>query len=315
MYGETPVITYNRMLRRSLYLVAGSNDIGIRASTMQSYVWWDFQRRTHTVVPTVPPDPYAYDWTAMIERLAGGGYNLDALVVDEGQDLPAGFFIYASRYVAEYLSVFADEEQAIGGSRSSLEQIQTAASLPDPMILSENHRNTPEIARLAEHFHRGRLPAATVVRPDSGILPRLIRSSSDESTAERIANEFRNRSGSIGVIVDHDETAQSVNQLLKDQLRGSRIDRYSNYLKNEDSIDVRAPGITVLNKESVKGQEFDTVFILDLDQFIPCTKEADFRAMYMMCSRARENLILIYGPGALSAAADAALPGADILER
>lgn len=36
LYGETPIITYNRMLRRSLHLVAHEHDIGIRASTMQA---------------------------------------------------------------------------------------------------------------------------------------------------------------------------------------------------------------------------------------------------------------------------------------
>ena len=315
LYGETPMITYNRMLRRSLYLVADEHDIGIRASTMQSYVWWDFKQRTRTVVPTVPPDPYAYDWSAMIELLVGAEPDCEALVVDEGQDLPPGFFVYAARYIAKALSVFADEEQAIGGSRSTLEQIQRAAGLPDPKILSENHRNTPEIARLAEHFHRGRLPAATVTRAGSATLPRLVRSTSDDSTAKRIANEFRNRAGSIGVIVDLDETARSVHGLLEEQMPGTRIDKYSNYLKNEDSINVRTPGITVLNKESVKGQEFDTVFILEVDRFIPCTTDAEFRAMYMMCTRARDNLTLIYGPAPLSAAAEAALPAADILER
>ena len=103
--------------------------------------------------------------------------------------------------------------------------------------------------------------------------------------------------------------------MLSDRLSGDRVDRYSYDLRNEDSIDVRAPGITVLNKESVKGQEFDTVFILELDRFIPCTNDADFRAMYMMCARARDNLFLVYGPESLSADCEAALPGENVLER
>ena len=193
--------------------------------------------------------------------------------------------------------------------------MQDAAELPDPLILSENHRNTPEIAHLAEHFHRGRLPAASVIRPSSGDLPVLVRSPSDTATATRIANELRNRAGSIGVIVSQNATGESVYQLLSDQLQDHRIDKYSNDLKNENDIDVRAPGITVLNKESVKGQEFDTVFILELEDFIPCTNEAESRAMYMMCSRARDHLYLIHGPRPLSKREEAALPDADVLER
>ena len=75
-----------------------------------------------------------------------------------------------------------------------------------------------------------------------------------------------------------------------------------------------APGVTVLNKESVKGQEFDAVFILELEAFIPCTDDVMRRGMYMMCARARDNLFLVYGPHELSVEAAAALPGPDVLD-
>ena len=315
LYGKIPVITYNRMLRRSLQLVADENEIAISASTMQRFVWQDYSTRIHERPPMDALDPYTYQWEVMMERLAGGGPDREALVVDEGQDLPGDFFIYASRFVASNLSVFADEEQAIGENRSTLVQIKRAAALPDPVILTENHRNTPEIARLAEHFHRGRLPAASVVRAGSGELPQLVRSPNVNSTASRIVNEFRNRAASIGVIVDQNSTGQAIWSLLQSRLSQTRVDMYSNQARNEQSIDIRKAGVTVVNKDSVKGQEFDTVFLLELDRFIPCVSDADFRAMYMMCTRARDNLFLVHGPDALSADAGAALPGADILER
>ena len=315
LHGEIDVVTYNRMLRRSLQLAARENDIALAASTMHSFVSTNYRRRTRKRPPTATHDAYAYRWDTMAQRLADGGPDRHALVVDEGQDLPKDFFAYASRCVAKWLSVFADEEQAIGESRSTLEQIKAAAGLPDPMILSENHRNTPEIARLAEHFHRGRLPAATVVRSRSGDLPHLFRSPNAESTVNRILTELRNRAVSIGVIVDQNATGQAVRDLLRGRAPRSRIDMYSNDEQNEESIDVRKPGVTVLNKASVKGQEFDTVFLLELERFIPCGSDADFRAMYMMCTRARDRLMLVYGPDPLSREARAVLPGADILER
>ena len=312
---QIPVITYNRMLRRTLQLAADDNEIGIDVSTMQSFVWQDYRRRTHNDPPTVPPDPFAYRWQFMIDHLDGTEPDYNTLVVDEAQDLPAEFFLYASRHVAMTMAVFADDDQALSRQRSTLEQIKMAAGLPDPLILRENHRNTPEIARLAEHFHSGRLPAATVRRSHAGDVPRLVRSGSITSTTSRIANEFQNRRGSIGVIVEQNSTGKSAYESLRDKLPGRRVARYANELRNEGSIDVRLPGITVLNKESVKGQEFDTVFILELDRFIPCTSDAEFRAMYMMCSRARDNLYLVYGPEPLSTEAEAALPWADVLER
>ena len=94
------------------------------------------------------------------------------------------------------------------------------------------------------------------------------------------------------------------------------MDFYTNSSRNEDQIDVLQDGVTVLNKESVKGQEFDTVFLLDLHRFLPCASESEKRGMYMMCSRARDDLWLICGPdGRLTAAVSDALPGAGVLER
>ena len=315
LHGTTPVVTYNRMLRRTLQLVANEHHIDIQASTMHSYVWSHYYRRATTEPPTRELDSYNYEWNTMLTRLNGLAPDQEALVVDEGQDLPSGFFAYASRHIAMTMSVFADEEQAIDLAGSTLEQIRIAAALPLPVMLTENHRNTPEIARLAEHFHQGRLPAATVVRSDTGGIPHLIRSRSPESTIDRIVNEFRNRSGSVGVIVAREATGQLVHESLTARLPDTRVNRYASELKNENSIDVRTPGITILNKRSVKGQEFDTVFILELEEYIPCSCDADFRAMYMMCARARDHLFLVYGPNSLTADAAAALPGSDVLER
>ena len=66
---------------------------------------------------------------------------------------------------------------------------------------------------------------------------------------------------------------------------------------------------------TVKGQEFDAVFILELERFIPCYNDEGKRGMYMMCSRARDYLFLVHGKTPLSDDAIAALPGPDVLER
>ena len=186
---------------------------------------------------------------------------------------------------------------------------------PIPVILTRNHRNTPEIARLAEHFHGGRLPAATVLRPWSGQRPRLVRSRDLESTAVFVSNWCKTRGGSIGVIVNRNPTGSGLRSRLSRILPNSRVDMYESRWENDAGINLLAPGVTILNKESTKGQEFDTVFVLELDHFIPCATETERRAMYMMCTRARDNLFLLYGPHDLAPAAAVALPGPDILER
>ncbi len=306
------IVTFNRMLRRLLDML---KEADLRVGTMHSFVWHDYRNRMSRRPPHQPYDSYSYDWRSMFSCLeeAEEHPNRSHLVVDEGQDLPQGFFEYASRYASRTITVFADENQALSERHTTLEQIKTASGLGDPIILSHNHRNTPEIARLAEHFHSGRLPVATVVRPSLKELPRIVRSRRLQSTAKLISNWCDTRGGSIGVIVDSSDTGSTLHRNLRRRLPQKRVDIYSSEDKNEDSIEILEPGVTILNKKSVKGQEFDAVFILELEAFIPCTNDAERRAMYMMCTRARDYLFLVHEN--LSARAAAALPDENVLER
>ena len=323
MIGENEpdvlVLTFNRMLRRLMDLLSDAGTPGDTTfATMQRYVWRDYQDRMGGRPPTQPHDPYAYIWTDMLHTLEQRKVqpNRPHLVVDEGQDLPDGFFRYASRHVSQTLSVFADDDQALTEQRTTLEQIKLAADLPDPILLTQNHRNTPEIARLAEHFHTGRLPAAAVQRPRHGDMPRLVEDPSLLSIAHRISRWQANQGGSTGVIVYGNETGERLCPLLRRELPKMRVDFYTNKRQNEERIDVLQNGVTVLNKESVKGQEFDTVFLIELHRFLPCRSESEQRGMYMMCSRARDDLWLICGPDdGLTQAVSDVLPGGDVLER
>jgi superfamily I DNA and RNA helicase len=159
---RVPIVTYDRMLRRLFELLGAT---GGGAHTMHSFVFDDLIARTGS--PPVAQD-YDIDWDRVLSTLTGhksSGPRWDHMVVAEGQDLPQGFFQYASTHGAPVLSVFADDDQALSQRRTTLEQIKAAAGLPLPRILTKNHRNVPEVAAVAEHFHAGRLPAAAVQRP------------------------------------------------------------------------------------------------------------------------------------------------------
>ena len=317
-HSHIVLLTYNRMLRRLFSLLNDKKAVSMIINTMQSYVWGHYNERTGHNPPRLPRDKYAYIWADMFRELERCGAQPDVphLIVDEGQDLAEEFFAYAARYISRTMSVFADDDQALAERHATLEQIKQAADLPDPIILSQNHRNTPEIARVAEHFHSGRLPTATVRRAHSGDVPRLAEHPTFEDVLQSITTWSQNRGGSIGVVVDQNSTGEHLHTMVRRQLPRLRCDIYTFKKTNENRINVLEPGITILNKESIKGQEFDTVFVLELQEFLPCHSDADKRAMYMMCSRARDNLWLICGPhGRLSPAILNALPDADILER
>ena len=124
----------------------------------------------------------------MLTRLGKDGAEpyLLHLVVDKGQDLPKGFFLNVFRHVSNAISVFSDENQALDGKPTTLEKIKQATGLDEPIILNKDHRNTPEIARLAEHFHSGRLLATKVGRASNGKLPRLVKLTDTAATGRTV---------------------------------------------------------------------------------------------------------------------------------
>ncbi|PIP89019.1 MAG: hypothetical protein COW01_15645 [Bdellovibrionales bacterium CG12_big_fil_rev_8_21_14_0_65_38_15] len=309
------LITFNRMLRR---LASILNDESTTVKkTMHSFVWHDYNARTGGV-NLGHTSSYNYDWIAMIKNLLANKSKYkrwDHLIIDEGQDLDSGFFKYAFANSTKLLTVFADDDQSIGNTGSTLEKIQASANLPNPIILKDNHRNTPEIAAVAEFFHSGRLPAATVRRNSIASKPRIICGHNLTATAARIRTFLLTRGGHIGVVTNKNTTAQAIYDKLKATISNRRIDIYTSKKRNEDSINLDEDGITILNVESIKGQEFDALFIIDIEDFLPCTDDTMKRVMYMLCSRARDYLFMIYKSSSIPNNIISSLPGENILER
>lgn len=305
------VVTYNRMLRRlSALLGEGS----IEAKTMHKFVSDHYQARAKHWAPGVS---FSYDWNAMFDVMRRRHVEPDSthMIIDEGQELPKPFFRYVREFVAINVTVFADEDQALREERSTLSDIKEAAGLGDPLLLSGNHRNRPEVALVAEHFHVGGLPVPEVHREASGELPSIELYGNLEEASVRIANWQMTRGGRIGVVVDVNATGSEMETVLRRRLPGRRVDFYSHRLRNEDAIELLAPGVTVLNEKSIKGQEFDAVFVMEIERFLGRAGDASNRVMYMLCSRARDNLILMHEGSSLPSTLLRQLPGPDLLSR
>jgi superfamily I DNA/RNA helicase len=128
---------------------------------------------------------------------------------------------------------------------------------------------------------------------------------------------FQNRGGSIGVIAYNVADVTTLYGLLKGTLPSARVDMYTNSAspEAEDAIRLRDAGITIISGESAIGLEFDTVYLQDLGRSLPTAYPVDYRRLYMLCARARDSLILVNGPDALTAAQLSSLPPAPILDR
>lgn len=287
------LVTYNRMLRCLIAQVTGEEK-KVHAQTMHSFVYHHYRKQTNgSRAPSLKN--YKYDWNRMFTTLKRCDVQpgLTHVIVDEGQDLPKDFFRYLRNFVATTIIVFADEEQALSGERSTLRDIKEAAGLDDPVLLKYNHRNRPEIARVTEHFHAGSVPIPVVKREKLGELPE-VRLYRKDGVVSLIANWYRNRSGRIGVAVVQNNIGEILCSQLREKLLGESIHLYANKKKNENEIDLLGRGIIILNVQSIKGQEFDTVFVMKFDQLLLEASEVNQRKMYMLCARARDHLFLMY---------------------
>jgi superfamily I DNA/RNA helicase len=309
------IITRNRMLAA---LAEQLSDAEFSASTMHSFVYSDHWRIFNTAPPLV--EPYKFNWNAIFSAYTNAAISptLDHVLIDEGQNLPPEFFSWIIRFKGKTVTVFADEDQSTDLQRSRISDI-CAAGLPYPLRLTTNHRNTDEISLVAEHFHRSAiLPPGVVIRGKSGEKPQLLTYTSWGEIVDRIATRYLNRGTSIGVIVwRKTEAVDMVNMLKKKLPSNVRVESYTSDTPRHVVPTIRTfdPGITVLTGESVIGLEFDEVFLQDLERSLPCEVQMDFRRMYMLCARARDNLFVVNGPNNLNAAQIAALPGITILER
>ena len=91
------LVTFNRMLRRLATLLSEEGPVH---RTMHSFAWHDYVDRTGNRPESSAFDSYEYDWSRMIASLKGhrnSEATWDHVVVDEGQDLPEGFFRYLAR--------------------------------------------------------------------------------------------------------------------------------------------------------------------------------------------------------------------------
>ncbi|MEO4014980.1 AAA family ATPase [Pseudomonas rossensis] len=318
------LITRNRLLSAVAEQLARENEgAEIRSTTMHSYLSKEYYQRFGEYVPKASRyDPYEPDWQEVFRKYdeVQAQPDLDHLIIDEGQNLPVEFIIWAVRYKARAVSVFADEHQSTSNAGCRISDL-AAAGFREALVLTMNHRNTQEIADVIAHFHTDRLlPTATPRRGSGFDRPNLVAMSSWESLADTVATRLENRAESIGVIVFNTHHVEHLAYLLRQRLPQARVDSYinSDAPGAERAIQMRDHGITILSGESAIGLEFDTLYLQDLTRSLPPLEPLQTRRLYMLCARARDKLVLINGPagvGVLSARQLTSLPPNPILEQ
>lgn len=305
-------LVYNHLLNQSSRQLFGSELV---SQQWQSWFLKCFRALTGHVVPRLPANSgttwQEFDWDRALvvasEAVMPEGSALPYLVIDEGQDMPPGFYQSLARLGFANFFVVADQNQQITSENSSIPDLRNALGLaPEGVIeLKLNYRNKYSVARLAREFYTGDpaspppdLPPAPPVQVKvpmlyvypAEVFPNIIRRIA--KMADRMPAKL------LGIIAPNNKIREQYFCALKAVNNGLdngslNVSTFSSADRNEMVFD--EGGVMVINAQACKGLEFDVVFIAGLHEFTVREelKQQVKRLFYVMVARAIERVIML----------------------
>lgn len=264
-----------------------------------------------------PPEihKWQYNWNKMLElyidQPADHMCDWGHLVLDEAQDFEPKLFSFLNMVSKQLdkggITVLADENQRLEENRnSSLDDIRSNLKItkkPERQFkLTINFRNTYQIAKVASHFYVGLETGMPSYPNRQGSKPVLVLTTDTNSQIEYICRSLRNRAAvEVGVILDNDTDREMFTQEITTRLPSYHVQTYSSReSRNSELLLFDKQGvITIIHRKSCKGLEFDSVFIPQLQSFpVDDIDQTTFSMnMYVMCSRARNELVFLCSGG------------------
>lgn len=298
---DPSVLMYSKVLQQYTEQAAEEVEVAGKVTTFHKWFWGFWRQHYGGRPPTLPGNSYEVDWAQVAGLFltqppkAGG---LADLLVDEGQDLALGFFRIV-RFVANNITVFADENQQLWDNNTTLLEIENAIGADEHVSLLRNYRNTFEIAAVAATYYSG-APTGIPEPPERhGDKPTLKRYASSDDFVEFLSRYAKTRSNlQIGVACPNQKLQKRLYRDLAAQKLGIAVQQYVSGNKSHMTLDFDSPSVTLVHYRSLKGLEFDTLFVPELQQFVDDPSSATARMkFYVVTSRAREELHLSWsGP-------------------
>lgn len=290
---------------RTVTLLTRSNVLYQYLGQMAPYLTEDFDVTTYrrwlkqfwnaqfaTDPPKIDDDGWSFDWGKMQrECILQQVTTVADLVIDEGQQLPLAFY-QLCHIIGVDVTVVADESELIGDDQSTISEIhRMLAAEEDPIVLRGNYRSTREIALLALEFCLN-APDGSFVPTRVGRRPRISSRTSLKRLALEVSECFeRYPKRSIGIIC---RTAR-LQREIQTEFTYLKLSKYTQAYIYDDCyrnvIDFASPAISIINTSSMKGVEFDSVFVPDLDAYTEDPTSVDARLrLFVLCTRARHDL-------------------------
>ncbi len=293
-------LVFNHVLKNSSCQLI---DIKLKGTTLPKFIYklhWHLTKEFMPEVGSFKPD---YDLLiSKIDKLKCEARS-QHLIIDEGQDMPLKYYEALQYAGYEHFFIVADQNQQITEDHSSRQELTNMLGLEvdDIVELKINYRNSHPIALFARYFYTDKAsPPPDLPESPSLDTPTFYPSLGNKSLYEMILREADNDDRKlIGVVVANDiNREQYVNGLrqFKVELDNVRpvVSTYSSKDKQSVSIDFSLGGVVVLNDKSIKGLEFDSVYII-LDNFRIYDNDQTSmkKRLYVMSSRAIDKLTLV----------------------
>lgn len=327
-------LVYNKLLNQ-----ASRQLFGMELCSQQWQSWFAsiFKAVSGEAVPKLPPNENGWqeiDWVRTSEIIAALPHPEDAkhpfLIIDEGQDMPPEFYqALANLGFANFYVVADQNQQIVSGQNSTRQDIQNSLDIaPNDVIeLQDNYRNSHPIARLAREFYTGDPASPPPALPNRPSAIRPIHYAYEQSDFQNLIERILKNSDTapeklIGLIAPNNKTRERYFDALIKARVTIKFDNappaVQTYLAGSSpDIPFNEGGIMVINAQSCKGLEFDTVFLADINQHFCNTQNQDQtkRLFYVMVARAKERVIMLKEAGK-HCPVDAILPqDTEILER
>jgi len=223
---------------------------------------------------------------------------LDQLVIDEGQDIPPGFYDVAP-HLCKGVTIFADPNQAIyEEAHTTIKgmEAQLAPFNPKRILLTVNFRNKKRISDFAlhfksKHFQHPRLAPLS----DLGEYPILCQTNNEAEQKNFILQYMlKNRQKTVGVFLSYANQVEAWCRYFIGTMNGVSVQGYVSRDGPTHGVpNFQHSGLYVLTYQSAKGLEFDTVFLPKIETLNPNSNRT-MNYMYVGATRAREMLYLLY---------------------
>jgi superfamily I DNA/RNA helicase len=327
-------LVYNKLLNQASRQLFG---MALCSQQWQSWFTSIFKTAAGEDMPKLPPNGNGWqeiDWIRTSEIIAALPHLGDAkhpfLIIDEGQDMPPEFYQALASLGFENFYVVADQnQQIVPGQNSTRQDIQNGLGIaPNAVIeLQDNYRNSHPTARLAREFYTGDPASPPPALPNRPSAIRPILYTYEQSNFQNLIGRILKNADMapeklIGLIAPNNKIRERYFEALMKAKATVQFDNtppaIQTYLfGSSPDIPFNEGGIMVINAQSCKGLEFDTVFLADINQHFCNTQNQDQtkRLFYVMVARAKERVIMLKEAGK-HCPVDAILPqDTEILER